>query len=128
MEVCNHCHYNKPLSHFYLHNIWNINNSVYSNYRKINNCINWSNHPNESRCPCYKLFRKTHEYPRTGKDEQMKYHRELQKLIEDCPRSNQNLKHALIKSVKNLKPIISIFERVDLIKEISLDRKNSSIC
>ena len=60
MEVCNHCHYNKPLSHLYHNNSWNINGSIYSGYRKINYCINCSNHPNKSRCPCYKSFRETH--------------------------------------------------------------------
>ena len=59
MEVCNHCHYNKPLSHFYHHNSWNINGSIYSCYRKINHCINCSNHLNESECPCYKSFKET---------------------------------------------------------------------
>ena len=56
----------------------------------------------------------------------MKYHRELQKLIKNCPRCNQNLNHSLIKSVRNFKPIIPIFESADLIKEISLDRLYSS--
>ena len=53
MEVCNHCHYNKPLSHFYKNVSWNINNSIYSGYKRTNHCINCSNHPNESECPWY---------------------------------------------------------------------------
>ena len=56
----------------------------------------------------------------------MKYHRELQKLIKNCPRSNQNLNHALIKSVRNFKLIIPIFESADLFKEISLVQLYSS--
>ena len=56
----------------------------------------------------------------------MKYHRKLQELIKNCPRSNQYLNHALIKSVKNFKPIIPIFDSADLFKEISLDRLYSS--
>ena len=34
MEVCNHCHYNKLLSHFYKNDNWNINNSIYSGCKK----------------------------------------------------------------------------------------------
>ena len=123
MEICNHCHYNKPLSHFYKNDNWN---SIYSGYKRTNHCINCSNHPNESRCPCYKSFKETHEYPRTGKDEKIKYHIELQELIKNCPRTKQNLNHALIKSVRNFKPIIPLFESVDLFKEIALDRLYSS--
>ena len=131
MEVCNHYHYNKPLSHFYKNDNWN---SIYSGYKRTNHCINCSNHLNESRCPCYKSFKETHKYrrtkskplPRTVKDEQIKYHIELQELIKNCPRTKQNLNHALIKSVKNFKQIIPIFESADLFKKIALDRLYSS--
>ena len=134
MEFCNHCHYNKPLSHFYKNDKWNLNHTIssdivlafYSGYKRTNHCINCYNHPNESECPCYKSFKETHEFPRRGKDEKITYHKELQKLIKNCPRTKQNLNHALIKSVRNFKLIIPIFESADLFKEIALDRLYSS--
>ena len=45
-----------------------------------------------------------------GDDERIKYHKELQKLIKNCPRSKLSLNHALIKSTKNFKLIIPITE------------------
>ena len=61
MEVCNHCHYNKSLSHFYKNDKWDLNYTIYSVYKRTNHCINCNNHPKESECPCYKSFKETHE-------------------------------------------------------------------
>ena len=109
MELCLHCHYKKPLSHFYKSSN-SGNYTIYDNYNKSRYCINCSNHKNESECPCYKEFKKSHEYFRTGKDERIKYNKELQKLIKNCPRINENFNHAIIKNTKNFKPIIPITE------------------
>ena len=110
MELCLHCHYYKPLSHFYKCSNSGLNYSIYNNYNKTRFCINCSNHKNESECLCYKEFKVTHEHPHTGDDERIKYHQELQKLIKNCPRSKLHLNHAIIKSTKNFKPIIPITE------------------
>ena len=117
MELCLHCHYYKPSSHFYKRDNSSLNYSIYNNFNKTKYRINCTNHKIESergydfvwRCPCYKTFKTTHEYPKTGQDEKIKY-KELQKLIQSCPRSKLSLNHAIIKSTKNFKPIIPITE------------------
>ena len=112
MELCLHCHYYKPLSHFYKSSNSGLNYSIYNIFNKSRYCINCSNHKNESECPCYKEFKVIHEYPRTGDDERIKYHKELPKLIKNCQRSKLSLNHAIIKSSKNFKPIIPISETI----------------
>ena len=75
---------------------------IYNNFNKTRYCINCSNHKNESECPCYKEFKATHEYPHTSYDERIKYHKELQELIKNCPRSNENFNHAIIKKTQKI--------------------------
>ena len=109
MELCLHCHYYKPLSHFYKSGT-SANYSIYDNLNNTRYCIDCSNHKNESECQCYKAFKTTQECPRRGKDERIKYHYDFQKLIQSCQRSKLHLNHALIKSTKHFKPIIPITE------------------
>ena len=119
MECCIHCHYYKPISHFYSNANKCLNPSIYSNFNQSMICINCKNHPNESQCLCYKAFSQTHEFLRTLKEAQIKYHKDLQELIKNCPRilPPLNLNHVIIKSVKNFKSVIPTLETVDYIPE-----------
>ena len=114
MQLCNHCYYHKPLSHFYNNDKKYMNYSIYRAYKKARHCINCNNHKEESQCPFYKTFRFTHTYPTRGKDDQLKYHIQLQELINNCPREYSNLKHALIRCVKTITPKL---ETIDIIPE-----------
>ena len=74
MEQCRHCHYYKPLSHYY--------KSVHQLTIRYTIIIT----KQDFVLIVITIKMKVNAY---GKDERIKYNKELQKLIKNCPRSNK---------------------------------------